>query len=54
MLGIIALLIAALIGFGLILGGVFLLAGLAWTLIGGGALCLLMAAVIYRGVFNVR
>jgi hypothetical protein len=49
---ILAMLLIALIGAGLILSGIYLLVGTAWTLIAGGLACIAFAAVIRRGAYR--
>lgn len=49
---ILAMLLIALIGAGLILAGIFMLVGSAWTLIAAGMACLAFAAVIRRGAYR--
>lgn len=49
---VLAMLIAALIGAILILGGIFLLVGTAWTLIAAGLACLAFAGIIRRGAYR--
>jgi len=49
---ILAMLIAALIGAALILSGIYLLVGMAWTLIAGGLACFAFAGIIRRGVYR--
>ena len=49
---ILAMLLIALIGAGLILAGIFMLVGLAWTLIAAGMTCLAFAGIIRRGVYR--
>lgn len=50
---IIAMLVVALIGAALLLAGIFLLAGTAWTLIAAGVACLVFAGIIRRGAYRV-
>lgn len=49
---VIAMLLIALVGAALILGGIFLLVGTAWTLIASGVACIAFAGVIRRGVYR--
>jgi hypothetical protein len=42
--------LALLIGIGLAVGGVYLLAGLGWSLIAGAVPCLLFAGFLFRGL----
>lgn len=44
--------LAALVGVGLAVGGVYLLVGLAWALIAGAGPFLLVAVIIFRGVIR--
>lgn len=49
---IIAMLLIALVGAVLILSGIFMLAGAAWTLIAAGLAFFAAAAIIRRGVYR--
>ncbi|HMO74082.1 MAG TPA: hypothetical protein PKD48_01930 [Sphingopyxis sp.] len=49
---VIAMLLIAVVGAGLILGGIFMLVGTAWTLIAAGLAFIAFAAVIRRGVYR--
>ena len=49
---IVAMLLIALLGAALVLSGIFMLAGAAWTLIAGGAFLFAVSAVIRRGVYR--
>ncbi|SKB27117.1 hypothetical protein [Sphingopyxis flava] len=49
---ILAMLLIALIGAGLILSGIYLLVGTAWTLIAAGMACIAFAAIIRRGAYR--
>jgi hypothetical protein len=42
--------LSLLASFGLIVGGVYVLAGLGWALVAGAVPCLLLSAVIVRGL----
>lgn len=41
-----------LLGIGLIVGAVFIMAGTAWAMVAGAVPCLLFAAVIWRGMLH--
>ena len=43
-------LLAALVGVGLAVGGIFILAGMGWALIAGSVPCVLFACVLFRGL----
>ena len=49
---ILAMLLIGLIGAGLILSGIFMLVGSAWTLIAAGMVCLAFAGIVRRGVYR--
>jgi hypothetical protein len=42
--------LSILLGAGLYVAGIYLLAGLGWALVNGAALCFALAAVIVRGL----
>jgi len=48
--GLLIFLLAAVAGFCLLVSGVFVLAGLGWSLIAGGMACLLAAGFIRKGL----
>ena len=45
-------LLIAMVGAGMILAGIFMLFGWAWTLIAAGLVCLAFAGIIRRGVYR--
>lgn len=49
---VLAMLLIAMIGAGLILAGIFMLIGTAWTLIAAGMACLAFAGIVRRGVYR--
>ena len=49
---ILAMLLIGMIGAGLILAGIFMLVGSAWTLIAGGMACLAFAGIVRRGAYR--
>lgn len=48
--GLLVFLLAAMAGLCLLVGGVFVLAGLGWSLVAGGAACLATAGFIRKGL----